>query len=262
MKRLVAALVFAALAVTPLSADLKYVSRLTARPSTVPLPPSTNPMFSMLGGVVVGTIVPTGGIRMTVTIGERGTRIEYDQAYLFVPTGGAMLIRPDGSGIVINPADKTYWRVAKLNAGFMGATLNPDVKITPTGESAVVAGVRANLSSMTVRVPLPLPSEGGLPGMPNELSISGDVWLAPQYARYAKMMPAMANGLAAIGMDTMNAEGFPMRVIVRGEMFAGQEIETVVTSISELSAPASAFDVPSGYKEVPQPAMPGIGIGR
>ena len=260
--RLVAALVFAALAVVPLSADLKYVSRLTARPSTVPLPPPTNPMFTMLGGIVVGAIVPTGGVRMTVTIGERGTRIEYDQAYLLVPAGGAMLIQPDGSGVVINPADRTYWKVAKMTTGFMGGALNPDVRITPTGESAVVAGLRANQSSMAVRVPLPLPSEGGLPGMPNELSVTGDIWLAPQFARYAKMMPAMANGLAAFGMDTLNAEGLPVRVVLRGEMFAGQEIETVVTSISELTAPASVFAVPSDYKEVPQPAMPGIGVGR
>jgi hypothetical protein len=262
MKRLLAALLFAVVAVAPLRADLKYVSRVTARPSTVPLPPTTNPMFTMLGGVIVGTIVPTGGVQMTVTVGERGTRIEYDQAYVMVPAGSAMIVRPDGSGVVLNPSEKTYWRIAKMNVGMMGATLNPDVRITPTAENATVAGVRTTRSTLAVRVPLPSAAEGGFPGMPSELSISGDIWLAPQYARYTKLMPPVANGLAAIGMDTASATGFPMRVVVRGEMFAGQEIESVVTSIGEVAAPASAFEIPDGYTEVPQPAMPGIGVGR
>jgi len=99
MRRLLTALLLAATAVAPLRADLKYVTRLTAHPSTVPLPPSTNPMFAMFGGVIVGTLVPNGGLQVTVTIGDRGTRVECDQAYLLIPAGSAMLIKPDGTRI-------------------------------------------------------------------------------------------------------------------------------------------------------------------
>jgi hypothetical protein len=259
MKRLAIALFVTVVAVAPVHADLKYVSRLTARPSTVPLPPPTNPLYTMFGGIVVGAIVPMGGLRSTSVVGERGARIEYDQPYLLVPAGGVMLIQPDGSAVVLNPGEKTYWKVTKLTVGTMGGALMPDVQVTPTADSATVAGVQANRSTVTVRATLPLPAEGGLPGMPRELSASGDVWLAPTYARYGKMAPVLSNGLAAaLGMEHLFADGFPMRLVMRSELFAGQEIESVITSISEVSVPASTFEIPAGFTEVPQPPMPSL----
>jgi hypothetical protein len=263
MKRLAIALFVAVVAVAPVQADLKYVSRLTARPSAVPLPPPSNPLYTMLGGLVVSAIVPMGGLRITSVVGERGARIEYDQPYLLVPAGGVMLVQPDGSAVVLNPSEKTYWKVTKLTVGMMGGALMPDVQIAPTADSATVAGVKANRSTLTVRATLPLPAEGGLPGMPRELSISGDVWLAPAYARYARMAPALSNGLAAaLGMENLAADGFPMRLVMRSELFAGQEIESVVTSISEISVPPGTFEIPAGFMEVPQPPMPSLPMGR
>jgi hypothetical protein len=263
MKRLAIALFVTVVAVAPVHADLKYVSRLTARPSTVPMPPPTNPLYTMLGGLVIGAIVPMGGLRITSVIGERGARIEYGQPYLLVPAGGVMLVQPDGSALVINPSEKTYWKVTKPTVGIMGGALAPDVQVTATGDTATVAGVQTNRSTLTVRATLPLPAEGGFPGMPRELSVSGDVWLAPSYARYSKMAPALSNGLAAaLGMENLFADGFPMRLVVRSELFAGQQIESVVTSIGEVSVPASTFEVPAGFVEVPQPPMPSLPVGR
>jgi len=38
---------------------------------------------------------------------------------------------------------------------------------------------------------------------------------------------------------------------MRGGMYGDQEIEMVVTKIGEEAAPADAFEIPAGYKEVP-----------
>ena len=260
--RLRAAALLMAVAVAPLRADLTYVMKTEAHASTVPAPPSTNPMLAMLGGIVVGTIVPPGGIRMTVIVGEHGTRIQYDSDYLGVPAGGAMLIGPDGASVIVNPATRTYWTAAKLDSGMIGLTLNPSVEMHATGERATIAGARADRSTFEVRVALPSPSGGGLPGLPPDLALSGEVWLSPLYARYVKLMPALAGGLALFGGDKIAASGFPMRSVLRGELFAGQEIESVVTSIAEATVPEAAFHVPPDYTETPPPGRLPSAMGR
>ena len=70
--------------------------------------------------------------------------------------------------------------------------------------------------------------------------------------------------MGSLRPDSLTAAGFPMRSIMRSELFGSQEIESVVTTIAETAAPAGAFEVPAGFKEVPAPAfgMPGIGVGR
>jgi hypothetical protein len=48
-----------------------------------------------------------------------------------------------------------------------------------------------------------------------------------------------------------------MKSILRGDVFGGDELEAVVTSIGETKAPAGAFDIPAGYTEVSAPvALP------
>jgi hypothetical protein len=263
MTRLLTALVFAVVTVAPVSADLTYVTKMTARPSTVPVPPPSNPMYTMLGGVIITRLVPPGGIQMTATIGERGARIEFDQAYLIMPAGTALVIRPDGSGVVIDPAAKTFWKVAKMTPGVLGGALAPEVQLTPTGDTETIAGTPAVKSTVAIRVALPAgPGGATMAGLPSDIRLSGEIWLAEAYARYAPLIPVMASGLAALGIDMREARGFPMRTVMRSELFAGQQVESVVTSLRELTAPADAFEVPAGFTEVPQPPVPGMGVGR
>ena len=65
--------------------------------------------------------------------------------------------------------------------------------------------------------------------------------------------------MGSLGPDALTAAGFPMRSIMRSELFGNQEIESIVTSIGEVTSPAGIFDVPSGFKEVAPPplGMPG-----
>lgn len=257
-QHLVTAMVLVAALVAPLRADLKYTMKVEARPSTVPATAPTNPLFAMVGTFVLSMIAPPGGIEMTTVVGATGARIEYSKAYTVVPAGGAMLIAPDGSVTVVDPATRTYWKTTQADSAAATASVNAQVDIKPTGQSATIAGVSSQQSTISIRVPLPIASGMQMPGMPTDLAVSGEVWLTDKYKNYSPMTAGIGGGLNALGFDKMSAAGFPMRTIMRSDLFAGQEIESIVTSLSEVTVPASTFQVPAGYKEV-QPQMGGLG---
>jgi hypothetical protein len=45
-----------------------------------------------------------------------------------------------------------------------------------------------------------------------------------------------------------------MRSILRGELLGNQQIESTVTSVAEAAVPASLFEIPAGFTEVPPPS--------
>ena len=251
------ALLLTAGIVAPLHADLKYTMTIQTEKSTGPVIPPSSPLMTMLGGVVVGAMAPAGGLEITVTIGEGGSRVEYSRAYTVVPAGGVTLMRPGGEMIVLDPAKRTYWRMARPEAG--GLLPTPDVTVTRTGAIEAIAGVQSERATLEIRMPLPLPP-GQLPeGMPAEIVIVGEAWLADRYQEYARLSMAMT-GAASLGLDKLAAEGLPMRSVLRGEMFGDRQVVSLVTAISELAVPASAFEIPEGYTEVPPPAaLAGLG---
>lgn len=256
-RRLLAATGLMAVLVAPLRADLKYTMQVEARPSTVQSDAPVNPLFAMVGGFVLSMIAPPGGIEMTTIVGTNGARIEYSKAYTMVPAGGALLVSPDGTVTVVDPATKTYWKTTRTDAAAATASMNAQVSITPTGSADTIAGVRAERSAIAIKVALPVASGMQMPGMPTELAVTGDVWLTDKYKNYSPMTAGIAGGLNALGFDKMSAAGFPMRTIMRSDLFAGQEIVSVVTSLGEVTVPASTFQVPAGYKEV-QPQLGGM----
>jgi hypothetical protein len=165
-----------------------------------------------------------------------------------------MIVRADGSVIVINPAEKTYWRMTRP-AGAPGAPPAPSIKVERSGTFETIAGVRAERAAVEIRVPLPIPADAAMPGLPADIAIAADAWLADHYKKYAAMALGFSAVMGSPGANPLATAGFPMRTIMRGDLFGGQEIESLVTSISETAAPAGAFDVPSEYTEVPAPRV-------
>jgi hypothetical protein len=264
MMRRAAALILALnCSLASLSADLKYTMTLAARPSSAPPAAPSSPVLGMLAPMLVNTIAPPGGVQITVTIGEAGARFEYDKAYAIIPAGGVMIVRADGTIAVLNPAERTFWQMAKP-AGLGANAVQPEVKVDRSGAFDTIAGVRAERATINIKVPLPLPPGTQMPGLPSEVTVSGDTWLADQYKKYAAMSAGITSIMGTLGPDAVAAAGFPMRSIMRSELFGAQEIESLVTSIAEVSAPAAVFQVPDGFKEVPPPAMgmPGLGPAR
>jgi hypothetical protein len=185
---------------------------------------------------------------MTVVVGERGMRAEYSKAYTVVPAGGALIVAPDGGLTVINTAARTYWK-----SGPAASALKPTVTLTPSGESATIAGVAAERSGMEIRIALPMAA--GMPGLPSELVMTGDAWFAPQYKNYAAMSGGLSS-FGAVALDKAATPGLLMRSIMRSDLFGGKEIEGIVTSIGEVDVPAGTFEVPAGFTQVDPPATP------
>jgi hypothetical protein len=256
IRRVLTVLAICAASAASLHADLKYTMRMAAHPSTVPAATPPNPLLTMLSSFVLGMIAPPGGLEMTVIVGEAGTRVEYSQAYTVVPAGGAMVMVPDGSVAVINPATKTYWKAARPGAlGALGGG-NPVVELRRTGEFASIAGVRAEHATLAVTVPLPLPPGMQMPGLPSDLAVSGEAWLSDAYRKYAAMGSGIGSLVQSLGLDRTSDTGFVMRSVMRSDLFGGQELEAVVTRIAEVTVPAETFRVPPDYTEVSPPAGP------
>lgn len=264
IRQVAAAVIVAGFAVAPLSAELKYTMRVESRPSKVASPAPANPLFGLIGGLVVGTIAPAGGLGMTTVVGDRGARIEYDRAYTVVPAGGAMIIAPDGSVVVINPAARTFWRMQRPPGAAMAGSVTPVVKVVRTGAFETIAGVRAEHATIEIRMALPLSAGAAMPGLPSDIAITGETWLTDQYKKYTTLSAGLSALTGPLGPDTLASSGFPMRSVMRSDLFAGQEIESVVTSIGEIPSPAGAFEVPAGFTEVapPQMGLPQMGAAR
>jgi hypothetical protein len=262
IRHIVAAALVAGVSIVPVSADLRYTMSVMARPSTVASTGPPNPFLAMLGTLVVGTLAPAGGVESTAIIGDAGARFEYDKPYAFVPAGGAMIVHPDGSVIVINPAEKSYWRMTRSSAA--AAAPAPSITIERTGTFETIAGVRAERAAVDLRVALPIPKDAAMPGMPADIAITAEAWLADDYKKYAAMASSFSAVLGSPGANPLATAGFPMRTIMRGDLFGAQEIESLVLTIGEVTAPPGTFDVPAGFTEVapPRGGLPAMTPGR
>jgi len=261
IRKLVTIVVLAGALVAPLSAELKYTTRIEMRASSTPNLTPADPMMEMIGNMVTEMIVPAGGIEVSVIEGARGARVEYSKAYLVIPAGAVSLLRPDGSMVVLNPADKTYWKLA-ADASALPAGMVPKVTTKRTGEFADVAGVRSERVTLDLRIAIPVPDGVQLPpGMPTELTMAGDIWIADKFKTSNKSAGIALGGLGQFGLDKVLNGGMPMRSVIRSPLFPGKEIETVVTKIGEEAAAASLFEIPADYKEVPPPTGMGGRIG-
>jgi hypothetical protein len=230
---------------------LKYVSKMQMQPSTSATP--ADPVLEAIGRSVGEMVLPGGSVEMTTTVGEYGIRLEWDRALPGIPAGAAMVYNAaDGASVVINAEARTFWRVpASAMADLIPAEAKPQVTSAKTGEKETVAGVPAERMTFEIRMPLPAPpNQPRPPGMPAEVTMSGEAWVAPQYGHYlgaASKLPAMN----ALGMDALAQHGLQMRQILRSPVFGNRQLETVVTSLSEERVPQHRFQVPAGFTETP-----------
>lgn len=255
-KTICGALLLMAAFVAPLQADLKYTMRMDVRRAEAPATPS-NPMTAMIGALVVGAIAPEEGMEFTVTVGEAGTRVDYVKAYNIVPAGGATIVRKDGSLVVIDTAKRTYFEMAKPDLAALGG-MTPVVTLSRTGEFAEIAGLRAARAKFEIRLPLPKAAAGQrLPvGIPAELVIRGDAWLADQYKNYARLTAGLMGGISGLGFEKLADEGFVVKTVLGGELFGDREVESVVTAVAEVPTTAAVFEVPAGFTRVDPPSGP------
>jgi hypothetical protein len=169
----------------------------------------------------------------------------------------------NGDMVVLNPAEKSYWKMSRPDSTMVPG-MAPAVKVERTSTVETILGVRTERAVIDIRVPVPVSPGMAMPGMPTEVAITGEAWLADEYSKYATSASSLGALVGTTGGGSLANLGFPMRSVLRGDVFAGQEIESVVTSISETPAPDGAFDIPAGFTEMPPPriGLPSLGSGR
>jgi hypothetical protein len=257
----VVALAFAA----PLRADLHYTIHTEVHPITPTEP--VNPMFVMMGDTLIRMMFPDAATDSTYWVSDKGIRVELTKANAMMPAGSVLLHLADGTTLVMNPKENTYWKIAlptfppQLLAGM--PLVKPEISVVRTGEFETIAGIRAEHITSSIMMDLPgRPGVEAPPGMPTSISMSTDSWTSDQYANYAALAQATTG---MMGLGALMPPGFTLKNVMRNSIMPGYEIESVVTNIAEEPAPADAFEIPADYKEVPAPARLGggmsIGIG-
>lgn len=258
MKRILVALCLLALGSTRLSAELKYTMHMEMKKGETPAAQGSNPMLGMMGDAMMKQLVPEGAADIVYLIGEKGSRIEFTQAAMGQAAGTVNLGRPDGTLIVMNPKEKTYWQTtsqAALAAMQAAGIVPPEVTATRTGKFETVAGVKCEVVAFDWKMALPIPEAARAslpPDFPTALTMTGDsCTTTDQYQQYAAIAAKSTSTMgAAMGLDKIAQGGLVLRQTMQ---MMGFEMRSSVTQISEETAAEAAFDIPADYKEVPMP---------
>lgn len=270
MRRMFASVLVLAALVAPLSAELKVTSKMSVRP--VPgAAPATDMMSQMMGPMMLQMFGGADGVESVTVSHEDGrTRTEYKTGFMGMPAGSVVIMRADGTSVGFDLKGGTWWKIPGLadmppEAAEMMAQMKPEITTKKTGQFETIAGQRAEKVTLSMRMPIPMPAE--VPAemramLPEAFIFEGDTWIASSFAKYSKAISkAMTTGaMAQFGFDKLmnDLQGLPVKQVMRMNMLAGYEMETLVLSIVEEDTPDSLFDLPTGLKEIPMPT-PQIG---
>jgi hypothetical protein len=261
IKKVLVTLFWCALVAAPLHADLKYTTHTEMKPVTGPAPATpANPLLGMIGTQMVQQMLPGGPADTVYIIGANGMRMEFVKGGISgSPEGTVMLLMTNGDIVQLNSRNKTYWKstAAQMGALLQSMGMQPQVTVKPGTDTVTIAGIRAKRSDFEINIALPIPEEMRAqlpPGMPTAISMSGEMWAATTpYEKYLPVLSKAAPLVGGMGMSKLIESGITMRQVTRSDLFAGQQLEMVVTSIGEEAVPASQFAVPADYTEVPSP---------
>ena len=252
MLKILSVLMFMSALAAPASAELRYITTTETRMIQTSAPPS--PILGLVGGMLVARM-PAGST--TTTVGAGGVRMEFPMAMGMFPAGSVLLLR-GGSIAVLNPQDMTYWNLSDVQSG-AGLQLTPKVTTVRTGQFAMVAGLRAERSTFTMSIDLPIPANMALPpDIPRTITMEGEIWIADQFKEYAAVMAAAGNAMAAgLGIGALPQDGLVVRQITRNALL-GYEIEITLSDIQNIPDAPALFQIPAGFREVPvpRPALP------
>ena len=258
MKRILVALCLVTLVSARLSAELKYTVHMEVKKTDAAPAQGTNPMLGMMGDAMMKQMLPDGAADIVYLVGEKGSRIEFMQAAMGQAAGTVNLARPDGTLIVMNPKEKTYWQTtsqAALGAMKAAGITPPEITATRTGKFEAVAGVKCEVVTFDWKMALPIPEAARAslpPDFPMVLTMTGDTCTTTdQYQKYADLAAKSTSVMMmAMGFDKMAQGGLVLRQTMQ---MIGFEMRSNVTQIGEEAGPEAAFEIPADYKEVPMP---------
>lgn len=253
---LVAALVAQAPPVLKTSIRLS-IAKLDGPGVSAPAQPTP---YGNFGPLLTQLLTPSGAVDIDYIIAGDQTRAEVKGQLATLPKGTIVLQRLGDDTIrVVNPGNKTWYEIpANQNLGALLGT--PDVTMEPAGETATIAGHRADRYRFHETLHVPVPEGVSLPPeFPKDIDLNGDLWSTDEFAgaSYAAVFKTLQAFAAIPGVEALTAGGrFPLRIALRSPVMPGYEIRSDVTSIGPATADASLFTVPAGYQKV-QPPMGG-----
>lgn len=258
MRRVLVALCLAGSVSAPLSAELKYTLHIDVKKAEVPAGQTVSPMIAMMGESMIKELLPAGGADLIYIIGERGSRVDYLQPAMGQAAGTFNLSLPDGTVFVVNPKDKTYVKTSAqgATAAMKAAGMTPTTTVKRTGEFATVAGTRCEVVTFDWKMDIPIPEAARAslpPDFPTAIAMNGDTCVTTdQFKKYVELAAKgpLNDLMTNLGLKEVLQGGIPLRQTIR---FGTIELQSVATQIGEEDVPASAFEVPAGYKEVPSP---------
>lgn len=242
----------------PVSPGLKYTMHVELKKLEPTAGQTVNPLISMIGDNMIKELLPGGAADLIYVIGEKGTRVEYMQAAMGQPAGTAALSLADGTMVGLNTKDQTFWRMTSVGAAdaMKAAGVSPDVTLTRTGQFLTMAGVRCERVTFDMKMDLPIPDaiRASLPpDFPKSLALAGETCLASEpYQKYAEMAAKrkVRDFMSELDMGKVLQGSLPMRHTLT---FGLIQLDQVITAIAEEEVPASMFEIPAGYKEIPVP---------
>jgi hypothetical protein len=243
-------------AAPPAPHALSTTLRLTIAKVDVPADTPPSPLGN-LGPLIAQLLTPEGPVEIEYLVSGNSTRGEI-RGRLAAFTRGTIVLQDvrEDSLKVLNPANRTWYTLpASGNLGAMIGT--PDVQLQPTGETATIAGQRAERYRFSETMRIPVPEGVNLPpDIPRDIELSGDVWSTDAFAGsgYAAIFRTLQAAAAVPGMEALTAGGkFPLRIAVRSSVMPGYEIRSEVISVAPASPASSVFVVPSGYQQIQSP---------
>ena len=204
MNKIFVALCLVAVASARLGAELKYTMHMELKKSEAPPVQVPNPLLGMMGDALMRQIVPDGAADVIYLVGDKGARIEYMQPAMGQAAGSVNLARPDGTLIVMNPKEKTYWKMtAQSSATAMQAAgiSAPEVTVKRTGQFETIAGAKCEVIAFDWKMKIPVPEAARAslpPDFPTVMTMSGDSCTATdQYQKYGEIVTRSMGAMMA-----------------------------------------------------------------
>lgn len=210
-----------------------------------------------LGPVLAQMLTPDGPVDMTWYADGNGVRATIAQRLSLLPAGAIVIQRRQAPQIeVLNPSAQTYYEMPSATSTSLDAMAGvPDLQIRPTGETATIAGQRAERHELTLTLALSA-SAGPAGGLPRELQITGDLWLTDAFKgdEYRAMLQTLNALMAIPGLgDAVPPGRFPLRTRLRLALLPGIELRSDVVDIRSAAVNPDLLRVPAGFRKVDAP---------
>ncbi|HVD93156.1 MAG TPA: hypothetical protein VNC21_12760 [Vicinamibacterales bacterium] len=237
---------------------IRATIRMTIAKVDAPIASDAKPSpYGNFGPLIAQLLTPEGPVDIQYVITGDQSRAEVRGRLATLPRGSIVLQRVGEDSIrVLNPENKTWYEIpANQNLGVLLGT--PDVDIQPVGETATIAGQRAQRFRFTETLRVPVAEGVSLPpDFPRDIQLTGDLWSTDAFAGggYASVFKTLQAFAAIPGVEALTAGSrFPLRIALRSSIMPGYEIRSEVTTIGSAAIDPSLFVVPSGYQKVQPP---------